>query len=59
MKNLFSFDEKFGLLYEDIDLRNATFTSNKNMHNMCNTLNSQVQGIDHITSQSTVPKFGQ
>ena len=42
MKNLFSFDGKFGLFYEDIDVRNATFTSSKNMHNMCTTLNSQV-----------------
>ena len=42
MKNLFSFDDKFGHFYEDIDVRNATFTSSKNMHNMCTTLNSQV-----------------
>ena len=25
MKNLFSFDERFGLLYEDMEVRNALF----------------------------------
>ena len=25
MKNLFSFDKRFGLLYEDMEVRNATF----------------------------------
>ena len=27
-ENLFSFDERFGHLYEDIEVRNATFSSN-------------------------------
>ena len=58
IKNLFLCDERFGLLYEDMEVRNATFTCNKIMQNICTTLNSQVWGIDCITSQPTVPKFG-
>ena len=40
MKNLFSFDERFGLLYEDTEVRNATFANDKIMQNKCITLNS-------------------
>ena len=57
MKNLFSFDERFGLLHEDMEVRNATFACNKIMQNMPTTRNSRVWGIDCITSQSTVLKF--
>ena len=56
-ENLFSTDEKFGLLYEDMEVRIATFASNKIMQNKCTTLNSQIWGIDYITSQQTVAKF--
>ena len=31
MENLFSFDERFGHLYEDMEVGNATFASNKIM----------------------------
>ena len=58
MENLFSFDERFGLLYEDMEVRNAIFARNKIMQNMCTTLNSRVWGIDYITSQPTLAKFG-
>ena len=54
MKNLFSCDERFELLYEDMEVRNATFACNKIMQNMWN---SRVWGIDCITSQQTVLKF--
>ena len=54
MKNLLSFDKRFGLLYEDMEVRNATFASNKIMQNLCATFNSRVWGIDYIASQSTV-----
>ena len=40
MKNLLSFDERFGFLYKDIEVRNATFASNKIMQNVCTTLNN-------------------
>ena len=52
-----AFDERFGLLYEDIKVRNATFGGNKIMQNMCTTFNSQFWRIDYITGQPTVPKF--
>ena len=52
-----SFDERFGPLYEDMEVRNAIFASNKIMQNMCTTLNSRVWGIDCITSQLKVHKF--
>ena len=42
MKNLFSFHERFGLLYEDVEVTNATFTSNKIMQILCATFNSRV-----------------
>ena len=58
MKSLFSIDERFGLLDKDMEVRNATFPSNKIMQNMCATLNSRVWGIEYNTGQSTVPKFG-
>ena len=35
MKNLFSVDERFGVLHEDTEVRNATFASNKIMQSMC------------------------
>ena len=31
MENLFSFDERLGHLYEDMEVRNATFAINKIM----------------------------
>ena len=52
-----AFDERFQLLYEDMEVRNATFASNKIMQNMCITFSSQVWGIDYITSQPTVLKL--
>ena len=35
MENLFSFDQRLGLLYEDMEVRYATFASNKIIHDMC------------------------
>ena len=35
MKNLFSVDERFGVLHEDTEVRNATFASTKIMQSMC------------------------
>ena len=32
----------FGLLYEDMEVINATSSSNKIMQNMCTTVNSRV-----------------
>ena len=40
MKNLSSFDERLGFLYKDIEVKNATFASNKIMQNVCTTLTS-------------------
>ena len=55
---MFSFNERFGLLYEDMEVLNATFASNKIMQNMCISLNSQKIGIDYNKSQPTVLIFG-
>ena len=46
----------FGLLCEDMEVRNATSSSNKIMKNMCTTFNSRVWGIDYITGY--IPKLG-
>ena len=43
MKNLFSFDERFGLLYEDMEVRNAIFASTKIIQSMC-TLTVEFRG---------------
>ena len=51
MKNPLSFDERFGRLYEDTEVRNAIFAS------ACTTLNSRNWEIDYITGQPTVTKF--
>ena len=53
-----TFDERFGFLYEDMEVTNATSPSNKTMQKMCTTLNSWAWGIDYITSQPTVQKLG-
>ena len=41
-----------------MEVRNATFASNKIMQNMCTNLNSGVWRIECITSQATLAKFG-
>ena len=53
-----AFDERFGLLYEDMEVRSDTLPSNKIMQSICTTVNSQVWRTRYITIQPTVPKFG-
>ena len=52
------FDERFGLLYEDREVRRATSSSNQIVQNICTTVNSQVWGIKYITVQPALLKFG-
>ena len=52
-----TFDERFGFLYQDMEVRNATSASNKIMQKMCTTLNSRAWRIDYITGQPTVQKL--
>ena len=51
-------DERFRLLYEDMEVRNTTFAGNKIMQNKRTILNSQAWGIDYITDQTAVQKLG-
>ena len=52
-----AFDERFVLLYEDMEIRNANSASNRIMQNMCIILKSSVSGKDYITGQPTVQKL--
>ena len=49
-----AFEEKFGFLYEDMKVRNATSASNKIMQKMCTTFTNRAWGLDHIICQPTV-----
>ena len=51
-------DQRFGLVYEDMRVRNATSASNGLCKIMCVTINSQVRRIDYIACQPIVAKFG-
>ena len=51
-------DERLGLLYEDMRVRNTTSASNGLCKIMCITINSRVLRIDYIASYPIVAKFG-
>ena len=50
-------DGRFGLLYENNEIRNASSASNKIIQNMCSILNSRVWRRYYITGQQTVQKL--